>query len=234
MRRRDISNYNVFDTTPMVLNDRQIQKYSEKGMMIAPYKSSLIREVDDRRLVSFGQSSYGYDIRLSSADFRVFESPSRLSVFLSRIGLGKLFHLYRMLTKGKLVIDPKNFDDRIANNVCFEEDATGKFFLLSPYTYALGVSMERFQMPRNVTGICNGKSTYARSGLIVNVTPLEAGWVGYLTLEFFNATPYTMKLYAEEGVAQIVFLEGEPCSISYSDRAGKYQNQSDQVVLAKV
>jgi len=193
----------------MILNDRKIAKYAEGGM-ITPYKESLIREAGNRRLVSFGQSSYGYDIRLSASDFRIFTGGE------------------------KLVIDPKSFDDRIAKAICAEEDATGKFFLLSPYTYALGVSMERFQMPRNVTGICNGKSTNARSGLIVNITPLEAGWVGHLTLEFFNATPYTMKLYAEEGVAQILFLEGEPCSVSYSDRAGKYQDQSDKVVLAKV
>lgn len=193
----------------MILSDRKIADYASKGM-INPHSDSLIRQVDNRRLVSYGQSSYGYDIRLSPTDFRIFTGGE------------------------KLVIDPKNFDDRAVKAIPLSEDDTGKFFVLPPYTYALGVSMEEFNMPPDITGACQGKSTYARLGLIVNITPLEAGWIGYLTLEFFNATPYELKLYAEEGIAQIIFLQGEPCRTSYADRAGKYQCQSQKVVLAKV
>lgn len=194
----------------MILSDREIEKYATQRGMIKPYSKELIRQVDDRRAVSYGQSSYGYDIRLAPTDFRIFTGGERT------------------------VIDPKNFDDRVAKSVPLCENESGKSFVLPPYGYALGVSVEEFNMPHDVTGVCKGKSTYARIGLIVNITPLEAGWAGYLTLEMFNATPYESRVYAEEGIAQIIFFWGRPCQTSYADRAGKYQGQTQEVVLAKV
>ncbi len=147
-------------------------------------------------VISYGLSSFGYDMRIAS-EFRVF-TPN---VYNS-------------------VVDPKRIDER-----AMIEYETDDHILIPPNSYVLGRSVERFRMPADVLGVVLGKSTYARSGIIVNVTPLEPGWEGYVTIEIGNATPLPAKVYAEEGIAQVVFLRGEVPEVSYADKEGKYQHQ---------
>lgn len=182
--------------------------------MITPFHDHLVREREQRvtadggyldRVVSYGVSSYGYDIRCSS-EFKVF----------TNVHSG--------------VIDPKNFDEEknlvpINTPVC----------IIPPNSFALARTVERFDIPRDVLAICLGKSTYARCGIIVNVTPAEPEWEGYLTLEFSNTTTLPAKIYADEGVAQLLFLKGErPCDVSYKDRNGKYMNQEAQPIAPRI
>jgi dCTP deaminase len=184
------------------------------AQIISPYVSSQVRQEGERKVISYGQSSYGYDIRLSPEEFYVFRPG---------------------LPTAKETIDPKDFDREILHSAKRNGGLDGELsFVMPPYSYALGVSLEHFKMPANVTGIALGKSTYARAGLITNLTPLEAGWVGHLTLEFANPTPRPLRLYANEGIAQILFFEGEPCLVNYASRNGKYQGQDHKVVLAQV
>lgn len=179
--------------------------------MIRPYEARLVRQVNDRRIISAGVSSYGYDMRLAKDGFHVF-SP----------------------IKGR-EIDPKNFDNSslIDSPLRTAEDGS-QYWLLPPLSYALGVTVETFNIPRNVIGLCFGKSTYARSGLIINATPLEPTWRGRLVLEISNSADLPVRIYAEEGIAQVVFFESdELCEIAYEDRQGKYQDQAG-LVTAKV
>ena len=184
-------------------SDRWILKMCQENGMIKPFEARLVREVEGRRIISAGVSSYGYDLRLAQDGFRVFSpipSPE---------------------------IDPKNFDENslIEAPLRASEDGS-QYWLLPPHSYALGVTVETFNMPRNVVGICLGKSTYARSGLIVNTTPLEPGWRGRLVLEFSNSADLPIRIYANEGIAQVTFFESdEDCETSYADRTGKYQDQ---------
>ena len=172
--------------------------------MIAPFEWGQIREIEDRRVISYGVSSYGYDLRLASDGFRVFSPIASAE------------------------IDPKNFDEKSLIEAPLRTAGDGsKYWLLPPHSYALGATVETFNMPRNVLGICLGKSTYARSGLIVNTTPLEPGWRGRLVLEFSNSADLPIRIYANEGCAQVLFFESdEDCEVSYADRDGKYQNQA--------
>ena len=190
----------------MILNDSHIRAEAERGM-ITPFAPSLIRELDGAKAISYGTGSYGYDIRLSPKEFRVFKATGK-------------------------TINPKAFDPYHTEAVTLEHDDHGAFFVIPAYRYALGVAMERLAMPCDVTAIAVGKSTYARVGLIANITPVEAGWQGHLTLEFFNAAPDEVRIYAGEGVAQLVFHRGEPCQSLYGDR--KYQGQPDSIVFGKV
>jgi dCTP deaminase len=171
--------------------------------LIAPFEDRLVREVDGRRVISAGVSSYGYDLRLAPDGFRVFSPIASVE------------------------IDPKNFDERSLIEAPLLTAADGsKYWLLPPHSYALGVTIEAFKMPRNVIGFCLGKSTYARSGLIVNTTPLEPGWRGRLVLEFSNSADLPIRIYANEGIAQVTFFESdEECEVTYADRDGKYQDQ---------
>ena len=168
----------------------------EKGM-IEPFVDGQIKKTDDgSRLISYGLSSYGYDLRVSS-EFKVFTN-----VF-------------------NTVVDPKGFDDRsfvdIDTDIC----------IVPPNSFALARSVEYFRIPREVLTICVGKSTYARCGIIVNVTPFEPEWEGHVTLEISNTTPLPAKIYANEGLAQVVFFEASDiCETSYADRAGKYMKQT--------
>lgn len=173
--------------------------------MIQPFESKLIRTG-----ISYGISSYGYDIRLSSKEFRVFR------------------HI------PGTVIDPKKFNPKNLEQVQSYFDNSGEFFILPAHSYGLGVALERIEIPENITVICIGKSTYARCGIIANLTPGEAGWRGHLTLEFSNSSSADCRLYANEGVVQLLFFEGEPCQVSYETRQGKYQDQAESVTLAKV
>jgi dCTP deaminase len=179
--------------------------------LISPFEEKLVRAVGDRRIISCGLSSYGYDCRLARDEFKVFSPVTGTE------------------------IDPKNFDASSLLDVPIRKAEDGsEYWLLPPHSYALGVTIERFQMPRNVTALAIGKSTYARCGLIANTTPLEANWCGRLVVELYNAANLPVRLYAEEGFIQILFFESdEDCETSYSDRGGKYQDQKG-LTLAKV
>ena len=177
--------------------DTWIRKMAEEHRMIEPFVEDQVRIVDGQSVISYGTSSFGYDIRVSN-EFRIFTN-----VYGS-------------------VVDPKNFDPKGLVEV------TGDVCLIPPNSFALALSVERFRIPRNVMTICVGKSTYARCGIIVNVTPFEPGWEGKAVLEISNTTPLPAKVYACEGLAQVLFFESDaPCEISYADRNGKYQNQND-------
>ena len=180
-----------------------------KGM-IDPFVHRLVRKDDHGSVLSYGLSSYGYDIRLS---------PSQCLLF------GGVSHG---------CADVKCFDPDILKETELHEDERGKYFILPPYGYCLGVAVERLDLPRDITVIAVGKSSYARSGILVNITPAEAGWEGHLTLEISNCTPLFNRIYANEGICQLLFLQGYDCHFSYKDRKGKYQDQPAEVVLPKV
>lgn len=175
--------------------DIWIRHMAEKRGMIEPFESGQVRNYEGEKLISYGTSSYGYDVRCAG-EFKVFTNIN------------------------SAVVDPKCFDD--SSFVDVESDVC----IIPPNSFALARTVEYFRIPRNVLTICLGKSTYARCGIIVNVTPLEPEWEGHITLEFSNTTPLPAKIYANEGVAQIIFLESdEACETSYKDRQGKYQGQ---------
>ncbi len=187
-----------------VKSDHWIRKMAAECRMIEPYLPELVRRVADRRIISAGTSSYGYDIRLSAEHgFKIF-SPIHAGI-----------------------VDPKSFDERTLVDAPLYRDQDGsEYFLMPPHSYGLGLTLEYFRMPRTVLGLCHGKSTYARCGIIVNTTPLEPEWTGHLVLEFSNSSSTSVRIYAGEGVAQVVFLEADQvCGTSYADRAGKYQDQ---------
>lgn len=179
----------------MLKPDSWIRYMAERHGMIEPFERQLVRENDTGKVVSYGLSSYGYDIRVSD-EFKVFRGhPDGL-------------------------IDPKNFNSDLV------EDVKGPYCIIPPNGFALARTVEYFRIPRNVLTVCLGKSTYARCGIIVNVTPFEPEWEGHVTLEFSNTTPYPAKIYAGEGCAQVLFLGGASvCDVSYKDRGGKYQGQ---------
>jgi dCTP deaminase len=194
----------------MILNDTQITRHAERGM-ISPFEPRLVRRlVDGSDVLSFGLSSFGYDLRLSPHEFKVFR------------------HI------PGTVVDPKNFQPRNLEDVALESDASGRYFILPARSYGLGVAVEKLSLPADVTAICVGKSTYARCGIIANVTPAEAGWSGHLTLEFSNSAAADCRIYAGEGIVQMLFFQGEPCATSYRKRTGKYQGQKQRITLPKV
>lgn len=193
----------------MIKNDKWIRQMAKDGM-ISPFESSLVRRVLGVPTISYGMSSYGYDIRLSPEDFRVFQ------------------HI------PGTVIDPKNFNPDNLKRVALNSNNLGDYFIIPAHSYALGVAMEHLDIPANITVICIGKSTYARCGIIANLTPAEAAWRGHLTLEFSNSSSADCRIYANEGVVQLLFLEGEECAVSYEDRQGKYQGQTEVVTLARM
>lgn len=177
-----------------IKSDRWIIEQAKQGM-IAPFDEVQIRHAKGEKIISYGTSSYGYDVRCSS-EFKIFTNIN------------------------STIVDPKAFDEK--SFVDFE----GEVCIIPPNSFALARTVEYFRIPRNVLTICLGKSTYARCGIIVNVTPLEPEWEGHVTLEFSNTTPLPAKIYAFEGVAQMLFLESdEQCLTSYKDRGGKYQGQ---------
>ncbi len=190
-----------------VKSDKWIRRMALEYGMIVPFEERLLREVEGRRIISAGLSSYGYDIRLAKDGFFIF-SP----------------------IKGR-EIDPKNFDTSslIEAPLRTAEDGS-QYWLLPPLSYALGVTVETFNIPRRVIGLAFGKSTYARSGVIINATPLEPCWRGRLVLEISNSADLPVRIYAEEGIGQIIFIESdEECEVSYEDRQGKYQDQTGLV-----
>jgi dCTP deaminase len=183
------------DTAMSIKSDKWIRRMAQEHGMIEPFVERQMRGEGADRLISFGVSSYGYDVRCA-AEFKVFTNINSATV------------------------DPKNFDEKSF------VDVTSDVCIIPPNSFALARTVEYFRIPRNVLTICLGKSTYARCGIIVNVTPLEPEWEGHVTLEFSNTTTLPAKIYANEGVAQMLFLESdEECEISYKDRGGKYQGQ---------
>ena len=179
-----------------IKSDHWIRRMSREHGMIAPFEADQVRYAEEgQRVISYGTSSYGYDVRCAN-EFKVFTN----------------IH--------SAIVDPKNFDDRsfvdVVDDVC----------IIPPNSFALARTVEYFRIPRSVLTVCLGKSTYARCGIIVNVTPLEPEWEGHVTLEFSNTTNLPAKIYANEGVAQMLFFESdEVCDVSYGDRRGKYQGQ---------
>jgi dCTP deaminase len=174
--------------------DRWIRRMAAQGM-IEPFEPGQVRVGANGKIISYGTSSYGYDVRCAN-EFKIFTNIN------------------------STIVDPKNFDSGsfvdVVSDVC----------IIPPNSFALARTVEYFRIPRNVLTICLGKSTYARCGIIVNVTPLEPEWEGHVTLEFSNTTPLPAKIFANEGVAQMLFLESdEICETSYKDRGGKYQGQ---------
>ena len=179
----------------MIKSDRWIRRMAEKHGMIEPFEARQVREAAGEKIVSYGTSSYGYDIRCSS-EFKIFTNIN------------------------STIVDPKRFDEKSF------VDFRCEVCIIPPNSFALARTVEYFRIPRNVLTLCLGKSTYARCGIIVNVTPLEPEWEGHVTLEFSNTTPLPAKIYANEGVAQVIFFESdEVCETSYKDRGGKYQGQ---------
>lgn len=169
---------------------------AEKHRMIEPFVPQQVSENDGNRVISYGTSSYGYDIRCSN-EFKIFTNIRTA------------------------IVDPKDFSDSSF------VDFFGDVCVIPPNSFVLARTIEYFRIPRDVLTVCLGKSTYARCGIIVNVTPFEPEWEGYATLEFSNTTPLPAKIYANEGVAQVIFFEAsEPCETSYRDRKGKYQGQT--------
>lgn len=174
-----------------IKSDRWIRKMAREHRMIEPFVEDQVRD----GVISYGVSSYGYDIRVAD-EFKIFTN------------------VY------SAIVDPKDFDPRSMI------DFRGDVCVIPPNSFALARTVEYFRIPRSILTICVGKSTYARCGIIVNVTPFEPEWEGFVTLEISNTTPLPAKIYANEGIAQVLFFEGDDiCETSYADRKGKYQNQ---------
>src|SRR5580693_681571 len=175
--------------------DSWIRRMAREHRMIEPFEESLTRQTSGGPVISYGLSSYGYDLRVAD-EFKVFTN-----VF-------------------NAVVDPKAFDPRSF------VDMRGSSCLVPPNSFALARSVEYFRIPREVLTLCVGKSTYARCGIIVNVTPLEPEWEGQVTIEISNTTPLPAKIHAHEGICQFLILQGnEPCETSYADKAAKYMQQ---------
>ena len=182
-----------------IKSDRWIRRMAHETQMIDPFVEAQVRAVDaqGRKVISYGVSSYGYDMRVAP-EFKIFTNV--LSA----------------------MVDPKGFDPK--SFVEWE----GEVCIVPPNSFALARSVEYFRIPRNVLTICVGKSTYARCGIITNVTPFEPEWEGHVTLEISNTTPLPAKIYANEGICQVLFFEADDddvCETSYADKKGKYQAQ---------
>ena len=193
----------------MLKSDKWIREQAAAGMII-PFMPKHVRRVATRGVLSYGCSSYGYDLSLSHVEFLIFRHVPGT------------------------VMNPKRFNPANLEPAPLHHDDDGDYFILPAHSYGLGVALERLRIPPNITCLFIGKSTYARCGVIANLTPGEAGWEGHLTLEFSNSSGADCRLYASEGVVQALFFEGEPCDVTYQDRAGKYQGQGEQVVTARV
>ena len=182
-----------------IMSDIWITEKSRHEGMIKPFVDKQVR----KGVISYGVSSYGYDIRVAS-EFKIFTNIN------------------------STVVDPKNFDERSFVTV------NADHCIIPPNSFALAKTVEYFKIPRDILTVCVGKSTYARCGIIINVTPFEPEWEGYVTLEISNTTPLPAKIYANEGIAQVLFFQGDQqCKTSYKDKKGKYQKQKG-LVLAKI
>lgn len=188
-----------------LLNDKEIKELAKDGL-ISPFEEEQV----EGGKISFGTSSFGYDMRAAKQ--------------------AEILNHY-----GNYRIDPKNFDEKgFVNDLTLEEGEHGKFFTIPGNSFALMHSVERFDMPENLTGIVVGKSTYARCGVIIPITPVEAGWRGHLTIEVSNTTQVPAKVYAYEGIAQIIFFRSRAPEMSYDNKTGKYQDQPKRIVHPKI
>jgi dCTP deaminase len=179
-----------------IKSDRWIKRMAVEQGMITPFSAEQVRTVKDKKIISYGTSSYGYDVRCANK-FKIFTNIN------------------------SAIVDPKAFDESSFVDICSD------VCIIPPNSFALAHTVEYFRIPRDILTLCVGKSTYARCGIIVNVTPLEPEWEGHVTLEFSNTTTLPAKIYAHEGVAQMIFLGAdEVCETSYKDRQGKYQGQT--------
>ena len=187
-----------------IQSDSWIRKMAYDNGMIEPFVDRQVKNDDHHaKVVSYGLSSYGYDLRVSN-EFKIFTNTLNA------------------------VVDPKNF------NADSFVDVTRDVCIIPPNSFALARSVEYFRIPRNVLTICLGKSTYARCGIIVNVTPFEPEWEGHVTIEISNTTTLPAKIYANEGIAQVIFFKAdEPCEVSYADRQGKYMKQTG-ITIARI
>ncbi len=182
-----------------IKSDRWIRRMALENGMISPFNDRQVRD----GVISYGVSSYGYDLRVAD-EFKIFTNVN------------------------SAIVDPKKFDER--SFITVQADSV----LIPPNSFALARSVEYFKIPRDVLTLCVGKSTYARCGIIVNVTPFEPEWEGFVTLEISNTTPLPAKVYSNEGLCQILFFQSdEACEVSYKDKAGKYQKQTG-IVLPKL
>jgi dCTP deaminase len=191
-----------------LLNDLQIKEYGDN--MISPFFPESITENNGIPCLSYGLSSFGYDIRLSPHNFKLFQNDNNN------------------------IIDVKNFNQTHLKDIVSNVGAWGEYFVIPPHTYGLGVSLEKVTMPNDITAIAIGKSSYARCGLIANITPIEAGWTGYITLEFSNSSDCPVKLYANEGVVQLLFFKGKVPEKDYTEKGGRYNNQPHRIVYSQV
>ncbi len=200
-----------------VMTDKILESELGYAPMITPFESKLVRAIEDdgsdvaRKVISFGVSSYGYDVRLAE-EFKIFTNANGG------------------------IIDPKRFDEEtlLQDGVIRTDQYGDRYVILPPNSYLLGRTVEYFDIPRDTMVVCLGKSTYARAGAIVNVTPIEAGFKGNVVIEIGNSTTLPLKIYVGEGCAQFLFFKGNaPCLTSYADRGGKYMGQSG-ITLSKV
>ena len=193
-----------------ILSDWELKALCLNGKLIEPFVQHVVKEEKGRKILSYGLGSYGYDIRLSPKQCLIFGG--------TQAG----------------VCDPKSFDESILKESELKKDEKGEYFLLPPYGYCLCVAHERLELPEDITVVAVGKSSYARTGILCNITPAEAGWKGYLTLQISNCTGLFNRIYVNEGITQLLFYRGKPCLVSYKDRKGKYQDQPKEVVYATI
>ena len=207
---REIAPFFSFITMTL-LNDKQIAKLAENDIFL-PYVGEKCRTLDNgTKAISFGLSQAGYDIRLSSVEFLIFD--------------------LEQWDSAPFELDAKHFDTEPTQAELVELEDGSCYFLLPPHSHGLGTSLELISMPNDVFALCEGKSTYGRCGLIANILPIEPGWSGYLTMCFVNPTDFPIRLYANEGIAQLVLFGIEEVGEAYT---GAYQNQSARVQLAAV
>jgi dCTP deaminase len=202
----------------VILSDTEIKRLANEAGMITPFIPGLVRtRRDDLRVLSYGASSYGYDLRLSTREFYTFKP------------------LHEPDSEHPAVVDPKDFNPAHLTPAPLHQTPEGEsYFVLPAHSYGLGVAIEHLALPPDVTALFIGKSTYARCGVIANTTPGEAGWHGHLTLEFSNSSSSPCRIYAGEGIVQALFFRGAPCETCYATRAGKYQDQPERVVTARI
>ena len=191
-----------------LLTDREIAQLAEFDIFM-PYIGEKCRTLDDgTKAISYGLSQAGYDIRLSPEEFLVFDGEIEVT------------------------LDPKRADATIPYKAALVHSNGSSFFELPPFSFGLGTSLELISMPENIIALCDGKSTYARCGVIINVTPIEPGWSGHLTMHIANPTPYQVRIYANEGIVQVMLMQlSSNVKQAYS---GHYQNQGATVRLAAV
>ena len=187
-----------------ILNDKEILRLCKEENMITPFSDSSVKQVDGIKLISYGMGSFGYDIRLSGEDLKLF------------------------LNRGGEVVDPRNVKPEyyVVPEIKYDETDGAAYVVLPPNTGLLGHSLERFKMPRDVLAQALGKSTYARCFISVIVTPLEPEWEGDLVIEVVNHGSHPARVYLNQGICQLLFLRGEQPNVSYKDKGGKYQGQS--------